>query len=1592
MQFSFRFGIHLAFSLFLLIFTGCNKSKTTIVSGSGGSPAGFQLTSAVSTGNTGVLVTFSDPVGKGADDPANYDIQGSDPESPAFLQVESVTIPSQAEGTLTAEANQVILTTRSQSPIGYTLTVTNVFDKGLNPLIPEASSAQINGTPPEGTGLDTDGDGLTDDLEQKGWTITVFLMDGVIQTRGVTSNPAVADTDEDGLLDGAERTHGLDPRAADTDSDGLTDSDEVGVFFSSATKQDTDADLISDADEVNRNHTSPILADTDGDNFTDYDEIFDRSSNPLIADIPQVNLELVGDLDIRLNIEYEDGSTYATTDDTHLETESTSEESTKENLVGRTIIKNYNTAKNYITSQFPGAGGVLAQPLLGNDFGVEPKNAIIGVASQPKVVAELVAAAGSVASGAGKAGGFLTSNLPEWTTTSTDRVKNESAHQVQQSTTHTEKSSTGSIGLGLKIRNTGDVAFTLTNLVVTLLQRDPVTRDSFKALSTLSLPVDGVTLGPFNGETGVIRIDNAEASATLVKDLLANPTGLYLDVGTFDLLDAYGRNFAFLNEVTSARTALVMIDFGNGRVDRVHVATDVKRNPDGTSAGVTMGEVMGTLLGLDYETAPRKDVDEGPVPEVLVRVEDQRNLEDGTSFWFMMASSERLVAPETSFDDVVLHGGDIFTLAYVTDVDGDKLFAREEFMYGTKDSDPDTDGDGLTDFEEVKVGWLVDTGDVHRVYSDPLSSDRDRDGYTDLEERDRAVTIAGSGPTDPNNPDTDGDGLCDGPGRLDNPYNDPDALYYECRLGAPMDLKPLEPALTTAPNLIVVVPLPNDQKADPNTDILAKFTQKMDAGSTFSLFGSMTGSPSGAFSLLDNSTLNFNPDASFFPGETVEVILNDTLRNIDNFAFDFFPDIPGTQPYVYRFRTKVVNTGSNGTFGYRYPAGNGPQRTVSTDLDGDGDKDLAVANSGSDNVSILINNGNRTFAAAVNFPVGSHPWGITAADLDGDNDPDLAVANSDSDNVSILINNGNGTFSAAVNYATEDQPYGVSSADVDHDGDMDLVTANSGAAQSVTVLLNNGDGTFTAGASYPAGSNPWGVAAANLNGDVYPDLAVANTGNDKVSVLINNGDGTFAAFVPYDTVFAPVEVIAADLDGVNGLDLVVGGESSYVTVHLNNGDGTFAAGVNYAAGIQPFSLIAADLDGDNDLDLASALTIDDDVAVLLNNGNGTFAPPQLNHTGGNPFGITAADFDADGSVDLATTSNALGEVWVLFNNGDGGFSDYPVGDSPYSVTAADLDADGDLDLASADFNSDNVSVLLNNGNGTFSAAVNYLAGDGAVSVMAADLDGDGDLDLATANQNSDNASVLLNNGDGTFAAAVNYTAGDSPGGVTSADLDGDGDLDLATANNISDNVSVLLNNGNGNFPAPVNYAAGNCPARITAADFDGDGDLDLAPANICSNDVSVLMNNGDGTFAAAVNYAAGNSPYGVAAADLDGDGDLDLATANFVSDNVSVLLNHGDGTFAAAINYAAGDGPERIALADLDGDGDLDLATTNFNSGNVSVLSNNGNGTFSAAVNHPAGHSPVGFVAADLDGDGDLDLAASHPSTDRVSVLFKVIP
>ena len=151
---------------------------------------------------------------------------------------------------------------------------------------------------------------------------------------------------------------------------------------------------------------------------------------------------------------------------------------------------------------------------------------------------------------------------------------------------------------------------------------------------------------------------------------------------------------------------------------------------------------------------------------------------------------------------------------------------------------------------------------------------------------------------------------------------------------------------------------------------------------------------------------------------------------------------------------------------------------------------------------------------------------------------DLAVANQGSNNVTILLSsvdqNLNVTLTEAPNspISVGTTPVAIATGDLNADGVPDLAVVNQGSA-TVTVLLgsSNLDGTFTeaTGSPLPTATTPAGIVIANFANGAVPDLAVTNKGSGTLGVYLGQGQGTFASRIELNTPPGPTALIASTL-------------------------------------------------------------------------------------------------------------------------------------------------------------------------------------------------------------------------------------------------------------------------------------------------------------------------------------------------------------------------------------------------------------------------------------------------------------------------------
>jgi hypothetical protein len=701
----------------------------------------------------------------------------------------------------------------------------------------------------------------------------------------------------------------------------------------------------------------------------------------------------------------------------------------------------------------------------------------------------------------------------------------------------------------------------------------------------------------------------------------------------------------------------------------------------------------------------------------------------------------------------------------------------------------------------------------------------------------------------------------------------------------------------------------------------------------------------------------------------------------------------------------------------RYTTGNEPAALAIRDFNNDSRLDLAVPNTLSNDVSVLLGNGDGTLQAQTTFSTGGIAglYSVAAGDINRDTQPDIVVAEYENNVMAVLLGNGDGTFQAQRNFSTGNgsHPVWTVIGDFNNDTRLDIAVANFGS-NTVGVFLGNGDGTFAAQKTFSTGvgSYPISVAVGDFNQDTRLDIAVANYGSNTVGIFLGNGDGSFRAQLVFSTsaLSSPHAVAIGDFNNDTLLDITVANNNgNNVGVLLGNGDGTFKTQTTYSTGTvsTPTSVAVGDFNQDARLDIAVAILGSSTVGVLLGYGNGTFAAPKTFSTGTNAgtYVIALGDFNNDTRLDITVANTGGSNVGVFLGNGDGTFAAQTAyatgtGSNPNAVAVYDFNKDARLDITVANYLGNNVGVFLGNGDGTFATLLTFSVGtiSGPYSIAVADFNNDTRLDITVANHNGNNVGVLLGNGDGTFQAQMTFSTGvgSLPLSVTVGDFNKDTRMDIAVANAGGDNVGVLLGNGDGTFSVQTTFSTGanSAPNAVAVGDFNNDTRLDIAVANFDGNNVGVLLGNGDGTFQAQMTFSfgAGSAPISVAVGDFNNDTRLDIVVANFGSNTVGVSFGNGNGTFLVqpAFSTGVGSAPYTVAVGDFNNDTRPDIAVANVAINNVVIFLGNGNGTFTGPMILSTGNGsyPISVAVGDFNQDTLLDIAVANYGNSSIGIFL----
>ncbi len=257
------------------------------------------------------------------------------------------------------------------------------------------------------------------------------------------------------------------------------------------------------------------------------------------------------------------------------------------------------------------------------------------------------------------------------------------------------------------------------------------------------------------------------------------------------------------------------------------------------------------------------------------------------------------------------------------------------------------------------------------------------------------------------------------------------------------------------------------------------------------------------------------------------------------------------------------------------------------DINEDGHLDVATIRSAYDIVTIQLGLGDGQGNPGEPYTVpigGDYPIDLALIDMNGDDHLDLVTLNGSSDDVSVILGNGDGTFAAALTYEPHQPAYFevrvFKVVDVNGDGAPEVMVSSTvyGDAQSqleTGLLLNDGEGALTLDQTIVEfGESYENIAAADFDYDGNTDLVTASdllfnqlpasigmaveprdeflsngpaggpfSPESKVYTLTNNKDSEIEYSVTKNADWITIE---------NGAGVIAAGESVEVTVRINS--------------------------------------------------------------------------------------------------------------------------------------------------------------------------------------------------------------------------------------------------------------------------------------------------------------------------------------------------------------------------------------------------------------------------------------------------------
>lgn len=404
--------------------------------------------------------------------------------------------------------------------------------------------------------------------------------------------------------------------------------------------------------------------DSDGDGYTDNEEINEYlhsmeinpvKFNPFIADIPDISFEMITMPVINVNVinESDETITLSTSDSSNNETSYSTTQTSS------TAITNSHSANISIKAEASWTGSsVSTEANYEESYSKEVTNT------------------------------HSTSSSQLWS--STHQKGMEHAKEVSQ----TQQS--GKISVNMRIKNTGHIAYTLQSITLEALTFSPYDSTPYKPIANLTYEGDfsSTTIGVNKSIGGNF---SSEIFAQTALDLLKNPSSIVVRIASYEIVDENGRSFTHNDTEIEAKCFTLMIDYGVNE----SIAPEIYKISD-ADENSSLDLIFKNILGMN-------DFIEDGTKLTKVR---SLSADPKTGGWMIIHTysdnykGKKIYSPveDYSLAEIKPNRGDKVIVMYVEDKDLDGVLAGVEFAYGTDDNKKDSDGDGVSDYDEIKSG------------------------------------------------------------------------------------------------------------------------------------------------------------------------------------------------------------------------------------------------------------------------------------------------------------------------------------------------------------------------------------------------------------------------------------------------------------------------------------------------------------------------------------------------------------------------------------------------------------------------------------------------------------------------------------------------------------------------------------------------------------------------------------------------------------------------------------------------------------------------------------------------------------------------